>query len=122
MKPFQRHVAQWMWATFTATVINDRRERRQRFLEESLELVQAQGATEEEALKLVRYVFARPAGETWQEVGGVRVTLAALCNASGVDEDMAARRELKRCWDRQAEIQAKQAGRPRDVSATKGEG
>lgn len=31
------------------------------------------------------YVFDRPVGETAQEVGGVTVTLAALCLANAVD-------------------------------------
>jgi hypothetical protein len=53
--------------------------RSQRFFEEATELVQATGLTEEQCHTLVSYVFNRPVGWQPQEVGGVMVCLAALC-------------------------------------------
>jgi hypothetical protein len=57
-------------------------------------------------------VFSRPVGEKTQEIGGVRVTLAALCNAHGIDGDVAARTELDRVWTVVDKIRAKQATKP----------
>lgn len=85
----QNTTAVWMWRCFPEGVIYDKTERNFRFLEEALELVQANGATKSEALILVDYVFAREIGETVQEVGGVMVTLAALCNVLQINMDSA---------------------------------
>jgi hypothetical protein len=110
---FQRRVADWMMETFSMEVTRDTAERNHRFLEESLELVQAMGCTQTEAHMLVAYVYGRPTGEPQQEVGGVMVTLAALCNAADVDSAQCADRELTRCWRNIDKIRAKQAGKPR---------
>jgi len=81
---FQNRVANWMVECFTPEITKDIVERNHRFLEESLELVQSLGCTLSESHQLVDYVFNRPIGEPYQEVGGVMVTLAALCNAAGL--------------------------------------
>lgn len=88
-------------------------ERNHRFLEESLELVQACGCTKDEAHELVEYVFNRSIGEKNQEVGGVIVTLAALCLAQNLDMHEAAETELARIWTKVEEIRAKQAAKPK---------
>jgi hypothetical protein len=110
---FQQRVAAWMLACFGAEIAADRMERNHRFLEEALELVQANGCTESEAAQLVGYVYGRPAGELHQECGGVGVTLAALCSASGLDMDRAAEDELARVWGKIEQIRAKQAAKPK---------
>ncbi len=79
---FQNNVAKWMLGCFSAIIASDKVERNHRFLEEALELVQSCGCTKSEAQQLVDYVFNRPVGETDQEIGGVMVTLAALCTAN----------------------------------------
>jgi len=79
---FQDEVDKWMLECFGPKISNDKHERNFRFLEESLELVQACDCTASEAHQLVDYVFNRPVGEVYQEVGGVMVTLAALCTAN----------------------------------------
>lgn len=82
---FQDRVQPWMIACFGTEIAGDTVERNHRFLEEALELVQACGCTQSEAHQLVDYVFGRPVGEKPQEVGGVMVTLAALCLAQSLD-------------------------------------
>lgn len=110
--PYQERVQQWMQACFGELISADRQERNHRFLEEALELVQACGATKAEALQLVDYVFDRPAGDIAQEVGGVMVTLAALCAPNDVSMMDAGEKELARIWGKVEQIRAKQASKP----------
>ncbi len=52
-------------------------------------------------------------GEKRQEVGGVMVTLAALCSAQEISMDQADETELHRIWGKQEAIRAKQAAKPK---------
>jgi hypothetical protein len=90
----------------------DRDERLHRFLEEALELAQASGCTKHDALQLLNYVFSRPPGNPVGEAGGVMVTLAGLCEASGINLEDAGELELARNWNRTEEIRAKRARKP----------
>lgn len=110
---YQFAVDVWMLECFGAEISADVVERNHRFLEEALELVQANGCTKSEALQLVDYVFGRPIGEIGQEVGGVMVTLAALCSAAGINLNGAAAVELERVWTKVEAIRAKQAAKPK---------
>lgn len=109
---FQQRVVEWLTACFPASSRTDRDERTHRFLEEALELAQANGCSSDDAYRLVDYVFSRPVGRPEQEVGGVMVTLAGLCAATKIDMDHAADCELKRNWSRLEAIRHKQAHRP----------
>ncbi|WP_230942713.1 hypothetical protein [Burkholderia cepacia] len=112
---FQSRVRPWMLECFGAEIAADRAERNHRFLEEALELVQACGCTASEAHQLVDYTFGRPTGEPEQEVGGVMVTLAALCLANGLCMHTAGEVELARITvpETVAKIRAKQAAKPK---------
>jgi hypothetical protein len=110
---FQAGVGAWMLACFNEQIARDVTERNHRFLEEALELVQAGGCTASEAHQLVDYVYGRPVGELGQEIGGVMVTLAALCDAHGLDMKMLGDKELARVWTKIEVIRAKQAGKPK---------
>lgn len=83
-----------------------------RFLEEALELAQANGCSREDAHSLVDYVLSRPIGRPELEVGAVMVTLASLCNAAGIDMTNAADEELERNWGRIDAIRRKQESKP----------
>ena len=109
---FHARVKPWMMECFGLAISADRQERNHRFLEEALELVQAYGATASEAHQLVDYVYGRPSGDPVQEVGGVMVTLAALCLANGMDMHAAGETELARIWTKVEQIRAKQASKP----------
>jgi hypothetical protein len=74
--------------------------------------VQAAGYSAERAHALVDYTFNRPQGDINQEVGGVMVTLAAACNALGLNMMAAARLEVSRIWGKIDTIRAKQAAKP----------
>lgn len=111
--PFQKRVQPWLFACFGELIAGDREERNHRFLEEALELVQSCGCTAHEAHQLVEYVYGRPAGQPSQEVGGVMVTLAALCLANDLDMHTAGEAELTRIWTKVDAIRAKQAAKPK---------
>lgn len=111
MIEFQGKINDWMLACFGKEIAGDVEERNWRFLEESLELVQSLGCTKEQALQMVEYVFSRPVGEPKQEVGGVMVTLAALCNAHDIIISFAYQEETRRIWTKIPEIRAKQASK-----------
>lgn len=113
--PYQKRVRHWMDACFGNEISYDVAERNFRFLEEALELAQSCGATADEAQKLIDYVFSRAIGDTRQEVGGVEVTLAALCNAQGIDLDEAREAELARVWSKVEQIRAKHESKPKGV-------
>lgn len=110
---FQDRVQPWMLECFGAEIAADKEERNHRFLEEALELVQSCGATRSEAHQLVDYTFDRPVGAAQQEVGGVMVTLAALCLAQGFDMHACGEAELTRIWGKVETIRAKQAAKPK---------
>jgi len=102
-----------MKACFGETISGDQLERADRFTEEALELAQTMpGFTADRAHALVDYVFGRAVGDRNQEVGGVMVTLAALCNTVDLNFEVEGRRELERIWTKVAAIRAKQAGKP----------
>jgi hypothetical protein len=128
--PFQQRVQPWMLECFGAAISADREERNHRFYEEATEAVQANGMTCSEAHQLVDYTYGRPIGELHQEIGGVMVTLAALCLASGQDMHAAGEAELARISAPEtiAKIRAKQAAKPKHsplpealAAATQGE-
>lgn len=120
MTDYQKRIDGWMQVCFGQTIAADRVERNHRFVEEAIELAQACGATAEECHQLVDYVFSRPVGEKWQEVGGAMVTLAALCNAQGLDMEACAERELARIWTKIDTIRRKQAAKPKHSPLPKG--
>ena len=104
---FQENVGRWMIATFGAAVAGDHVERGHRFVEEAIELAQANGVTKEDVLRLVDYVYSRPVGELRQEIGAVLITLAALCNAHGLFMEGPAGEEIERVWRNSAAIREK---------------
>lgn len=111
---FQDEVRRWVNVCFGSEISDHKIERSHRFLEEALELSQAAGCSAEEAHALVDYVFGRPTGELSQEVGGVMVTLAALCGAFGVSMTASGETEIARCWTKVEKIRAKNACKPRN--------
>ncbi|WP_260855657.1 hypothetical protein [Mesorhizobium amorphae] len=109
---FQQRVQPWMMACFGQEISADKLERADRFIEEALELVQSGGYPRERVAALTDYVYSREAGEVFQEVGGVMVTLAAYCLAHDLDMHEAGETELERIWTKVEQIRAKQAAKP----------
>lgn len=117
---FQGRINPWVRKCLGLALANNRLERNHRFLEESLELVQANGYSREQAHRMVDYVFDRPTGDLHQEVGGVMVTLAALCLAVGEDMHLAGEEELRRIYTKMDVIRRRQASKPDDVAMKRG--
>lgn len=120
LQKFQLDIQYWADTAFGKETSSDLFERKYRFLEEVLELVQTvelpDENAEEECIRLVRYVFSRPKGEPFQEAGGVMVTFALLCNSLKIDAQDAAVVEEQRVWDKIEIIRAKQALKPKRSS------
>lgn len=115
MQTFQRNVARWSVEAFGHEIACDKVERNHRFAEEALELVQSLGCTKEEVLQLVDYVYGRPKGDPSQEVGGVMITLASLCEANNIHLRESSEVELDRIKQPyiMKKIRAKQAAKPK---------
>ena len=90
----QTDTFQWFNLCLPGVEYANLKERAFRFLEESLELVQSLGVTEEEINKLIKYTYSRPLGSPAQEVGGVMLTLAVLCTIADLDLESCAVNEL----------------------------
>lgn len=93
---FQSQVQSWLADCPGQDGTKDVRHHAYRVLEEALELGQALRISKQEALQLVDCAFARPCGDASVQVGGVMLSLAALCAVKGVDLMEAAHRELTR--------------------------
>jgi len=126
-KAFQMGVAMWMRKCFgphkpavaqTAEPTDDgyaRNVRHWRFFEEVVETMQAGSIPKSDLLALVDYTYDRPVGVFRQEIGGVLITLAALCNREEVSMEQAGMDELMRISTPEMieKIRAKQATKPR---------
>ena len=118
-RKFQNRVEDWMLKVFGKEVLNDKKERTHRFIEEAVELAQVMGYTKEEMQAMIEYVYARPVGEITQEVGGVLHCLAALCTAENVSMNGAAFCILKYCEDRSDAIREKHSKKPDSIASNK---
>lgn len=108
---YQGRVQRWATECFGEHVASNKMQRVYRFLEEAIELAQSLHCTREECIQLVDYVYGRQSGVGFQEVGGVMVTLAALCAAHSISLDDAAEGEIARVWSKIDVIRAKQAAK-----------
>ena len=114
MEVFQNRVGIWVRRCFGIKVAKDRTQRNHRFCEEALELVQACGCSKEDVLSLIEYVYNRPIGEKGQEVGGVMITLAALCEAQEISMTEEGERELNRIWEKMGDLRHKHNNKPKN--------
>lgn len=89
----------WEWGVrcFGLEHMLNKNVRALRFGEEAIELIQACGVPENKVLELVRMVYARPAGNVRQEIGGSMVTLSVLSRQLGYDIETAFDIEVRRC-------------------------
>jgi hypothetical protein len=88
-------------------------ERRDRFGEEAIEVLQALGQSREQGHALVDYVHDRPVGEARAEIRAAQFTLALVGAWAGIDVAAAAEEELARFSSPEAvaRLRRKRAGR-----------
>lgn len=110
---FQDIVYAWAVACFGRKDADDKQMRSHRFIEEALELVQACGTPKSEVLRVIEYVYGRPAGTVDQEIGGTMVTLATLSMAQGYHMDECADMEILRCIYKIDQIRVRHAAKPK---------
>lgn len=90
-------VRAWLRRVWPSQIM-DVEERALRFLEESIELAEALGITKGQAHRLIHQVFDKgEPGQPMQELGGVTVTLASLCEVAKLNADEAFETEFARC-------------------------
>ncbi len=83
----QKTATEWAERCFGRDVVEDRRERVTRILEEAIELAQAEGLGEDLVARLTERVYAKPAGDPRQELGGLGVCVLVYAQAAGVSAD-----------------------------------
>jgi hypothetical protein len=96
VKELASKIQSWIIRSFGSDVFTNPQERGRRFLEEAIELNQAIGVSQEDALRLVNYVYSRPVGVVEQELGGVGITLLGLCSSLKLDFEDVTTVELNR--------------------------
>ena len=103
----QALVEQWVRSRFTDKVFENKEEHGRRVLEEAIELFKVEARDPKEARaqahKLVDAVFDKKVGELKQEIGGVAVTLLALCALHDLRLDELAEAEINRIMTTPAE-------------------
>jgi hypothetical protein len=83
----QKAATRWAESCFGRAVVEDRRERVTRILEEAIELAQAEGLEAEAVARLAARVYAKPPGDPKQELGGLGVCVLVYAEAAGVSAD-----------------------------------
>lgn len=92
----QRTVIEWAERCFGRKTVRQDDERALRLLEEAMEVAQALDVSQERCVALLDHVYGRPAGTIDREIGGVCVTLLALCEHLGHSADLCERHEISR--------------------------
>lgn len=77
----QRLVVNWCIRCFGLEHTRNREQHAVRLLEEVLEACQSVRVSPEMAHKLIDYVYGRPVGQVYQELGGIGLTLLAFVDA-----------------------------------------
>jgi hypothetical protein len=110
----QARVRKWLVNCFGQKIADDAQLRNKRFIEEAIELVQARGMTQAEAIEVLEYVYARPKGNQEQEVAGTMTTLMALCAQAGINIGEVTYKEIHRIETPEvmAKIRARQKDKP----------
>lgn len=99
----QVRLTTWARAAFGEEHVSSVPQRALRLLEEAIELAQAAGVDQSLALKLVEFVYSRPVGDLFQEIGGVGVTALVFAESAGISAEKAIDKEAKRVLSKPVE-------------------
>lgn len=117
-KALMRIVTDWGIRAFGRDHMINAQVRALRLVEEAAELAQALDVPQAQLEKLINLVYARPKGDYRQELGGVLVCLAVLCEAMGDDPDAAFEAEVRRVLAKPPEHFAKRNQEKLDLGLT----
>ena len=92
----QKLVSDWAINAFGKEEATNPNQRGLRLVEEAIELAQCAGCDPIKLHDLIDYIYSRPKGGVYQEIGGVSVTLLAFCESVGISADLAEIAEIKR--------------------------
>lgn len=115
MRQLQTETHEWMTRALGPGIRDDKRERILRFLEEAMELCQVCELPVGAIYAMIDYTYNRPVGEIEDEVGGVMICLAALCNANFVDMQTAVDTRMLLCHQNMEAIRLKHMAKPSSV-------
>lgn len=93
--PEQYRVLTWAVDSFGA-IAKNRDERAARLVEEAMEVAQAENVPLEVIHRIADRIYSRPVGDLGQEIGGLGITILALCENSGIDFTEQTNREFER--------------------------
>lgn len=93
----ERLAFNWARGTFGEESARSQRVRAARILEEAIELAQVCGLTTGDVANVTQQVYAKPAGDLRQEIGGLEVCIASLCGLHGISMDECYEKEFARC-------------------------
>lgn len=96
MSVMTRIAMDWARRCFGAEHVSNPRIRGLRMVEEAIELCQALDVPKDKVLMAVETVYSRPVGDAEQEIGGVLMTVAVLCESLGLEQEGLMERELTR--------------------------
>jgi hypothetical protein len=109
---YQSRVVAWANECLGEEDLQNKEMRVHRFLEEAFELCQSCGLAKERVAVIANYVFNREVGKRTQEVGGVLVTLATLCEAFALDMEICGELELERILNKIPQIRERHKAKP----------
>lgn len=89
-------IAKWVTECLGSKALFDPKERALRLIEEAIEIGQVEGLTEDDVIRVAKYVMGRPIGERTNEAGGTLVCVLAYCYAVGLDPYETCEREVSR--------------------------
>jgi Tfp pilus assembly protein PilV len=101
---FQTRVATWLVRVFGVRMLFNKQARALRLVEEAVEYAQAEGVELQLVQDVAQLVYSRPAGDPYQELGGVGVTWLGACAACRASADVALDVELTRIESKPAEL------------------
>lgn len=102
----QQSVLDWAVRSF-GEIARNRDERAARLAEEAIEIAQAEGVPLEVIVRIATRVYSRPAGELWQELGGLGITALAFAENAGLSLGGCTDREWQRVNSKSPEWWAK---------------
>jgi hypothetical protein len=98
----QKEVLAWAVRSFGEVACNCD-ERAARLAEEAIEIAQAEGVSLEVIVRIASRVYSRPAGDLWQELGGLGITAMAFAESVGLSLSDCTEREWHRVLSKSPE-------------------